>query len=291
MTASPNKGFNLQATGSNSGTWGTTLNDEVITYLDDNLGGRTAKDLTGLTGGAATFSLTAAESRSVILYLSGVLSANITITTACVGFFWVENNTTGSFTVTIKNSVAASGSGTFASTTAVIPQKSRVGCMSDNTQGCRIAGQNGFASATSLTFTQASAPIGWTVNSSLNNYALRIASSGGGTTGGGSEGFTTAFVNKIMARANMPNINLTDTTSSTSGGTPRTGVKYNFITFNSGSYPALFLTTSGLGTNIDIVADPLSGHTHGVSIALNGGVTQTAMIDVQYVNAQIYNKD
>jgi hypothetical protein len=291
MTASPNKGFNLQATGSNSGTWGTTLNDEVITYLDDNLGGRTAKDLTGLTGGAATFSLTAAESRSVILYLSGVLSANITITTACIGFFWVENNTTGAFTVTIKNSVAASGSGTFASTTAVIPQKSRVGCISDNTQGVRIAGQNGFASQTSLVFTQASAPIGWTVNSSLNNYALRIASSGGGTTGGGAEGFTTAFVNKIMARANLPNINLTDTTSSTSGGTPRTGVKYNFITWSSGSYPAIFLTSSGLGTNIDIVADPLAGHTHAVSIALNGGVTQTAMIDVQYVNAQIYNKD
>lgn len=101
MVASSAKGYELQATGANPGTWGGVLNDSALQYIDDNMGGRTAKVLTGLTGGAASFSLTAAESRSAILYLSGVLSANITITTACIGFFYVENNTTGNFTVTL----------------------------------------------------------------------------------------------------------------------------------------------------------------------------------------------
>lgn len=291
MVASSAKGYELQATGANPGTWGGVLNDSALQYIDDNMGGRTAKVLTGLTGGAASFSLTAAESRSAILYLSGVLSANITITTACIGFFYVENNTTGNFTVTLKNSVAASGSGTFASTTAVIPQKSRVVCMSDATQGCRIAGQNGFESGTSPLLAQASAPIGYTLSTANTNKALRLVSSGGGSTGGGSDTFTGAFVARKIARAELPNVTLTDTTSSTSGGTPRTGIKYNFITWSGGSYPALFLTSSGLGTNADIVADALAGHTHAVSIALNGGVTQQNLLDVAYVDVSIYTKD
>ena len=51
---------------------------------------------------------------------------------------------------------------------------------------------DGFPSGTRLLFHQASAPTGWTVVSSYNDYAVRIVSSGGGTSGG-STGFSSLF--------------------------------------------------------------------------------------------------
>ena len=222
MTTSPNKGFELQATGANSGTWGGVLNDSVITYIDDNLGGRTA-----LTLSSSNVTLSAAESRSAILYLSGTLSANITITTECIGFFFVENRTTGSFTVTIRNNlVAPSGSG-FSSTTAVVARNSRVSLISDSVQGVRIAGQNGFASGVALISATATAPIGYTISTAVTNYALRLVSSAAGGTGG-STAFTSVFASRTIARANLPSFTMSDTISTsnhthkmftTSGGT------------------------------------------------------------------------
>lgn len=205
MTQSPNKGFELQATGSNSGTWGGVLNDDVITYIDDNLGGRTALSLS-----SSNVTLTASESRSAILYLSGVLTANITITTECIGFFYVENRTTGAFTVTIRNNlVAPSGSG-FSSTVAVVARNSRVSLISDSVQGVRIAGQNGFASGDALISATATAPIGYTISTAVTNYALRLVSSAAGGTGGTS-GFTSIFADRTIGRANLPSFTMSDT--------------------------------------------------------------------------------
>ena len=57
-----------------------------------------------------------------------------------------------------------------------------------------------FPSGTSMLFIQASAPIGWTKNTTYNDYALRIVSGSGAGTGG-SVDFTTAFASGLSSGA------------------------------------------------------------------------------------------
>ena len=119
MANSPNKGYILQGVGDNAGSWGTVLNDNMISYVDLNLGGIVTKSLS-----SSNVTLSASESRHAILRLTGTLLANVIVTTECLGFFFVENLTTGSFTVTIKNSSTA--------TSVTIPQSTRatlIGCI------------------------------------------------------------------------------------------------------------------------------------------------------------------
>jgi hypothetical protein len=56
------------------------------------------------------------------------------------------------------------------------------------------SGGDGFPSGTSLLFAQSSAPTGWVINTSNNDYAVRIVTSGGGSTGGNNS-FSSAFSN------------------------------------------------------------------------------------------------
>ncbi len=275
MTASPNKGYEIQATGSNSGTWGNVLNDDVITKIDENLGGRTALSLT-----SSNVTLTAAESRSAILYLSGTLTANITITTECIGFFYVENRTTGAFTVTIRNNlVAPSGSG-FTSTVAVVARNSRVSVISDASQGCRIAGQNGFASGDTLISANATAPVGYSIDTTLTNYALRLVSGAGGGTGG-TTSFTAVFGSRTISKTNLPNYTLADTLAingSQSGGLVR---DFSRTTFTSG----------GGGVNV-VQAVSWSNTTLSISgsVTLDGGGVPLNF-DVNYLDVNKIVKD
>jgi len=56
--------------------------------------------------------------------------------------------------------------------------------------------RSGFPSGTTTVFPQPSAPTGWNTNTSVDNSALRISTSGGSATG--SDGFTAAFSNKTL---------------------------------------------------------------------------------------------
>ena len=99
MTNSPNKNYSLQVTGSNTGTWGTVLNNSVFSIIDSNLGGTLAINV----GGNSNINLTAAQAQSLIHNLTGVLTGNIQyIFPAQGGFFAINNQTTGAFTVTVS---------------------------------------------------------------------------------------------------------------------------------------------------------------------------------------------
>lgn len=100
MPTSVNKGYELQATGTNTDTWGTVLNEDVFEIVDRNLGGLVSKSLTNVN-----VTLTAEESQNLILRLTGALSGAVEITTACVGMTIVENLTTNAFAVTFTNGV------------------------------------------------------------------------------------------------------------------------------------------------------------------------------------------
>lgn len=100
-TTSPNKGYELQATGENQGTWGVLLNANALSLIDLNFGGRQA-----VTIDASNVTLTAEQQENVFFTLTGTLTGNrdLIFTATAGGFFWIYNNTSGAFTVTAKPS-------------------------------------------------------------------------------------------------------------------------------------------------------------------------------------------
>jgi len=195
MTVTQNKGYAVQSTGDNAGTWGAILNDDMISIVDNNMGGIVSKSVAG-----SNITLSDTESQMVIVSLSGAQSADIQLTTSCIGFFFVENLTTNSFNITVVNDQIATG---------VVVPKGRSTVISDATNGCRIAGTDSFPPGTRMAFNQSAAPTGWTKDGTIDDAAIRLSSVGGST--GGSSGFTTVFQARTISKANLPNYGLTVT--------------------------------------------------------------------------------
>jgi len=180
MATTTNKGYELIVTGTETDTWGDTLNTDVFTIIDSNLGGLTTKSLTNVQ-----VDLSAAESRTLRLVLNGTLTGNVLVTTLCIGMTIVENNCTGNFTVTFQKNVVG--------TPITIP---------NGTKNLVVTGASGdpatigvdFPTGTRLAFQQTTPPAGWTkdtVTANLNNSAMRIVT--GSVVNGGTEDFTTVF--------------------------------------------------------------------------------------------------
>lgn len=178
MPTTPNKGYQVQVTSSNVGTWGAVLNDQMIAVVDNNMGGIVTKSLS-----SSNVTLDATESQMAIVRLTGALLANIQVTTSCVGFFFVENLTSGAFSVTVTNGVSG-----------VVVPPGRSTLIADTTNGVRLASSAPFDVGTVVIFQQTSAPTGWTKITTNNDKALRIVSGAAGT--GGSVAFSTAFVSQ-----------------------------------------------------------------------------------------------
>lgn len=132
MPTTSNKGYSVQTVGSNSGVWGagasTALNEGVFEIMDLNMGGVVTKALTNVN-----VTLSASESRNLVVRCTGTLTGAVQITTACVGFFVVENRTTGAFALTIYNGVGSA---------IECPQGYAVLIIADATNGCRLANDN-----------------------------------------------------------------------------------------------------------------------------------------------------
>lgn len=128
MPTTAYKGYSVPTTGTEAGTWGNDLNTNTFAVIDTNLGGIVTKTLSNVN-----VTLTAAESQNLILRLTGTLTANVQITTACQGFTLVENATTGSFTVTFTNGVG---------TPVFCPGGHRTTVITDATNGPRVMGSS-----------------------------------------------------------------------------------------------------------------------------------------------------
>ena len=110
MALTPNKAFNNQNTGINSGTWGIVLNSN-FTAIDQSFGGRKNANVAG----AANVTVSAADALNVFHLLTGLLTGNIEYILPATGaFYFIQNNTTGAFTVTV---IVAGGTSSF-----IIPQ-------------------------------------------------------------------------------------------------------------------------------------------------------------------------
>jgi hypothetical protein len=94
-----------QATGENSGTWGTRLNTKTTEMLEDGIAGYaevafTSSDVTLSTSNGATD-----EARVAVLKATGTLTANVNmIVPASTKKYVVWNATTGDFSFTVKTS-------------------------------------------------------------------------------------------------------------------------------------------------------------------------------------------
>lgn len=114
-TNTPNRGLLLQATGNNVGTWGQLLDDQVISIIDLNLGGRLTKSVAGVLD----VTLTTTETQNPWIVLTGLIGANINVIFPSQGaVFWVTNATTGAFTVTAK---LATGTGVEIQQNSTVP--------------------------------------------------------------------------------------------------------------------------------------------------------------------------
>jgi hypothetical protein len=112
-------GLALPATGELSGTWGDTVNNYISTYLDSAIAGAvtltTDTTLTKTTGS----SLGATSSQYAIIIASPA-SANITITAPAASKAYLINNTSGTYTVTIRGAGPTTGVTLLASEKALV---------------------------------------------------------------------------------------------------------------------------------------------------------------------------
>lgn len=193
-TFSTAKGYSLLSAGDNPGTWGagasTALNEGVFQIIDNNMGGIVTKSVAG-----SPIPLTSDEAQNVIIRLIGAQSADIILTNPAIGFYIVENLTTGNFTVTVTNGVAGE-----------IAQKGQSIFIADPTNGARVAATDSLPSGTRTAFNQATAPTGWVKDATIDNAAMRLSATGGGT--GGASDFSDVFASRTILRANLPNFNL-----------------------------------------------------------------------------------
>jgi hypothetical protein len=127
--------------------------------------------------------LTQTQAQNALLRLTGVLLANIVISpdtgVLMQGFYYFENLTTGSFSVTYTNTAGS----------VVLPQGRRGVLWVDTTNGPRVMSSVGSAqtdiipAGSVMPFYNTAAPTGWTIVA-LNDYALKVVSSNGGVTSG-----------------------------------------------------------------------------------------------------------
>lgn len=249
MVTSPNKGYELQVTGTNTDQWGNILNADVFTIIDNNLGGRVSKSLTNVA-----VNLTPTESQAGRLTLNGVLTGNVLVTTQATGSTIVENNCTGAFTVTFQKLGVGSP--------IVIPNGTTNLVATGTANNPVIAGQD-FPTGTRLLFQQTTPPAGWTKDTTtpnLNNSALRIVT--GAVGGGGSQDFTTIFTTRGVTGT-------VGDTALTTAQIPLHGHPY----YNSQDTPGTPTPTGGFihSVNSSSVVGPFTGTPNAASGQQIGG--------------------
>ena len=109
-----------QATGANSNTWGSRLNSNVFSLVDNAVAGYTTIALTDSTVTLSVSDGSADQARSSMLELTGTLTSNVGVVIPSVSKqYLVRNATSGSFTVTIKAN-GGTGSAVTQGTTGIV---------------------------------------------------------------------------------------------------------------------------------------------------------------------------
>jgi len=224
-------------TGANANTWGTRTNNN-LDVVDAFGGGYIAKSVAGsadvtLTTGNAD---STTESANKVIELTGALTGDIKVLVPAVENEYVFfNNTSGSQTLTIaatghtsngiaiaqgayshvycegsanfgiKNSVDKLGATTFVGDATagggniILRTNGAVTATTFIGSGSNLTGVEPFPSGTKQVFYQASAPTGWTqdTTAALNEAVMSVVTGSGGGTGG-----STAYFSSFLATTN-----------------------------------------------------------------------------------------
>lgn len=255
MPFTTNRLYSVQSTGSNAGAWGAgtvnSLNEGVMEIMDANMGGITALSLASTT----PIALTQTQCNNGLLRMTGVLLASIVVGpdagVTMSGFFYFENLTTGSFTVTFTNTAGS----------VVLPQGRRGMLWVDATYGPRVMGSVGSSQTDIIPagsvqpFYNNAAPTGWTVVA-LNDYALKIVSSSGGVTSG-SVAYSTLFGRTATDSHTLTTSEMPAHTHTYSGITGPSGAQLG----NIGGAAQGTYTSSSTGGG--------AGHTHDIDMRVS----------------------
>jgi hypothetical protein len=198
-----NKGLDQPAL--NATNWNTPLNTN-FGILDDALGGRVTKSVTGV--GTTPVVLTASEYQKLALIFTGVLTANVTyqIPSGIGGQWQVVNSTSGAFTLTISSGgggasvVVATGGRriVFSDGTGVFPSDNSVAAVGTANS---VAYSNGTALTGSTGFTYDGTKVSVTATTAATNAeteVLRLDAQSSGTPAAGS-GPLIAFASETAA--------------------------------------------------------------------------------------------
>lgn len=196
MAYTANKKYSVQAAGANAGVWGAggaagdDLNTGVMGLIDTQLAGLVTNSVS-----SSNVSLSYANIQCCMFRFTGTLLANIVVSPAVGdaatyfnGFYYWENLTTGSFTITLTT-----GAGS-----VVLPQSRRGALFVDATNGPRIVSAVGSTNADPIPvgsktiWYNAAAPTGWTAVA-LNDYAISVVTAGGGGAISGTIPYSTLF--------------------------------------------------------------------------------------------------
>jgi hypothetical protein len=169
-------GLNVPTTGTDTGTWGLSLNANWDA-MDGAVGGITQISIVG-----GTTNLVPTQLPFGTIQFIGALTSNaLIVVPVWAGFLTVMNSTTGAYTLTvILNGQPKS---------IVVPQGSHVNMFFVPTGPTTV----GFQAGTVMLFAQAAAPLGWTQLTTVNDAALRIVNGASGGTTTGSVGLS-AFI-------------------------------------------------------------------------------------------------
>ncbi len=179
-TFTPNGHLELQGTGDNSGTWGSVLNNNVITVIDTIFGGVQTLSLASTD---VTVSTTQSQNNAVLL--TGVLTADVAVFFPSIGrTYYIANNTTGAHSVTIKTASAG--------VTVVIPQGAS-GFHVLTGANVLVPTQPGISIGTVQTFAMTTPPAGWLEcdGSAISRSTYAALFNTIGTTFGTGDGTTT----------------------------------------------------------------------------------------------------
>lgn len=292
-TFSTNLHLELQGTSEHVNTWGANLNSNSLNVIDSSMGGVQTFSLS-----SADVTVNTAQSQNNAFILTGLLTANVSVVFPQIGrTYYVANNTTGSFTVTLKTSgvgstvTIAQGRSGF-----IVLNVADVYTPSDETGG------GGMPSGAVNAFAMNTAPTGWlecagTAVSRTTYAALFTAI---GTTFGPGDGSSTFNLPDLRAywirgwdhgrgidtgrvfgsnQAEMVGPHTHAVTGSTGSGGGGGGGSFDYGSLGSGPTPAIVAGNVTVSGSVTLTAAPVHSHTISLTSASNSG-TENRVINV-----------
>ena len=204
-TYSPSLRIELIGAGEQSGTWGTTTNNNLGTLLEQSIAGVQAITMVNANYTLTSFNGVTDEARKAVLVVGGTNGAiRDIITPLAVKSYIIKNNTVGGFAINIRAATGASVSIPNGVTSAVYCdgvdfQLALTQTLIAAGTGISIAtvgatstitNTSNFVSGTRLSFAQITAPTGWTQDTTdlATNRMLRVINTTTGVPGSSAVG-------------------------------------------------------------------------------------------------------